>query len=86
MCDAVDERVGKHVVALQFAVTPDSRLFAKQLTKTHPETFVKRLDPSGQALVERLIIDVRVADEDIVLKGWSRSHIILEGVSPDWLP
>ena len=56
----------KHVVAAEFKVPPDARFFSSQLSNTGAEYLVKLGYPTLVLLGHRLIVDVRIADENIV--------------------
>jgi len=64
----------KHVVAAEFQIPPDARFFSCQLSNTSAEYLVKLGNPTLVLLCHRLIVDVRVADKNIVqgvlIKGY----------------
>ena len=61
-----DERVGKVFVALQARVAPDGRLGAEMNLQTALERLVKDIDPAALAFQQRLVIVMRVTDEDVI--------------------
>jgi hypothetical protein len=50
----------------ELGVAPDLHLPPKALEQTQPERALEALDPAPLALAIRLVVDVRVADEDVL--------------------
>jgi len=65
---ALDEAVGEHVVALELRVAPDLRFLAEQLFQPDLQGRMQAGDPPLLSLGQRLVVDMGVADEDVVLE------------------
>jgi hypothetical protein len=66
--ETIDETVREDVVSLQLRVAPDARVPPQELAEPDLEHPVKARDPPLLAFDERLVVDVGVADEDVVLE------------------
>ena len=75
--EARDQRLGEHVVALQLAVAPDAHGLARQLFEANLQALVEGLDPALESFGERLVVDVRVAYEEVVFEVGGRGHLRL---------
>ena len=60
------DRLVKHVIAAELQVAPDARFLAGQLCHAGVEHLVELGDPALVLLGQRLIVDVRVANENVV--------------------
>ena len=65
---AVDERFGEEIVALELGVAPDVRLLAEQLADTDLEGAVQVGDPPLAPFDQFLVVEMRVADERIAVE------------------
>jgi hypothetical protein len=91
------QSVAEDVVALQFGVPPDPRLFAQELCDADLQCAAKIRDPTFVAFGQADVVEVCVADESVAVKFhdvlcfrsscmWSailNSSIAVPGVSPE---
>src|SRR6185503_10984873 len=56
------------IVAVELEVPPDSGLLAEKLRKSDVQPLVQQINPSLIRVVEVLVIEVRIADEEIMLE------------------
>ena len=72
---ALHQPIRVDVIALQLGVAPDPGLPSEQLGQSDLQRAVEARDPALLAFDEGLIIDVRVADEDVVVEVHDRSIV-----------
>ena len=70
---AFDQAIGEGVVSLQLGVPPDARGPAEQLPQADLQGPVKTRNPPLLALDEGHVVDMGVADENVVLETHGRS-------------
>ena len=63
-----DNLVGKNIIALKFLVSPDLRLAAQAHAQDGLQGRMKPRDPTLFSRAQRLIVDVGVADEEVLLE------------------
>src|SRR3974390_1026351 len=68
----LNDLVGKDVAAGQFYVAPDLRLAAEPHAEHRRQRGVKAADPALLIGRQRLVVNVRVADENLLLEGHRR--------------
>jgi hypothetical protein len=81
--ELLDDFLIKYVSAGEFHVTPNPRVLSQQLTEADFQRSVKLADPPFLALCQRFIIDVRIADKNVIQRfdAWL-SH--LSSVVYEW--
>ena len=62
------KHVGKDIVALQLVVSPDLRLAAHAHAQQRFQRLVKPRDPALLPGCQRLVVNVRIADEQVLLE------------------
>jgi hypothetical protein len=77
MADPAHKRIGEDVIALELAVPPNAGLFAEKLSQPHPQPFVKGLHPTLQPFGNWFIVDVGIADKDVVLESGYHAHLLV---------
>lgn len=66
--ELIDNLIGKNLVPLQFVVAPDFGCLAESHAQECLECGVKAADPAFLFRRRRLVVDVRVADEEVFFK------------------
>lgn len=66
LLEALNELLAEEVVAAEFGIAPDLGVLSQQLAQAHGQRLVKYGDPPRRIWHDRSVVDVRIADEDMV--------------------
>src|SRR5262249_50088765 len=67
--ELIDNFIGKDIVSLQFVVAPDLDWLAEPHVQERLQRAVKAADPAFLFGRQWLVVDMRVADEDVFFKS-----------------
>ena len=68
MHELIDDLLVEAIVAAELLIAPDARVLAEELGKPDVQGLRQRCDPPLLTLAKRPVVDVRVANEDVVVE------------------